>query len=100
MQKPLLIEEFGKIVWNEGDISGTRDPYFDKAYSATINSIKNGGPIRGVMWWEWEGDNNAHLGEYDIKTYHSTWEQQIVPRSQEIKDLTKALPKVEGCVPV
>eukprot|EP01023_Acetabularia_acetabulum_P065544 TRINITY_DN869_c0_g2_i1.p1 TRINITY_DN869_c0_g2~~TRINITY_DN869_c0_g2_i1.p1 ORF type:complete len:449 (-),score=72.10 TRINITY_DN869_c0_g2_i1:2142-3404(-) len=99
MNKPLLIEEFGKMAFSENEISSSRDPYFDLAYQTTISSIQNEGVIRGVMWWEWEGDNNANLEEYDVKTYHSTWNTQIKPKSAQIAELVDSLPPVEKCVP-
>jgi len=80
-------------------MSWVRDPYFYMAYQATIDSLKNDDVIRGIMWWEWEGNEQAWMGEYDVKTYQTTWYEQIVPKSQEIADFMYSKPTVAGCVP-
>eukprot|EP01024_Parvocaulis_polyphysoides_P047235 TRINITY_DN447_c0_g1_i1.p1 TRINITY_DN447_c0_g1~~TRINITY_DN447_c0_g1_i1.p1 ORF type:complete len:420 (-),score=78.55 TRINITY_DN447_c0_g1_i1:1613-2872(-) len=99
LNKPLVIEEFGKQAWNDAEMSWVRDPYFYMAYQATIDSLKNDDVIRGIMWWEWEGNEQAWMEEYDVKTYQTTWYEQIVPKSQEIADIMYSKPTVSGCVP-
>ena len=44
--KPVLLEEFGKT--NTPD----RDEYFKAAYDAVENSIRQGRPLRGALYWQ------------------------------------------------
>eukprot|EP01025_Chloroclados_australasicus_P033435 TRINITY_DN340_c1_g1_i1.p1 TRINITY_DN340_c1_g1~~TRINITY_DN340_c1_g1_i1.p1 ORF type:complete len:589 (-),score=56.24 TRINITY_DN340_c1_g1_i1:2155-3774(-) len=99
LNKPLLIEEFGKKADHDGNLPNDRDPFFSLAYYKTIESINADGAIQGVMWWEWENDESSPLKEYDVKTYHSTWNDQIVPNSGTITSLRDYKPLVPNCVP-
>lgn len=45
--KPVLLEEFGKT--NTPD----RDEYFQTAYDAVETNIREGGPLRGALYWQY-----------------------------------------------
>eukprot|EP01023_Acetabularia_acetabulum_P038335 TRINITY_DN366_c0_g1_i10.p1 TRINITY_DN366_c0_g1~~TRINITY_DN366_c0_g1_i10.p1 ORF type:complete len:573 (+),score=105.93 TRINITY_DN366_c0_g1_i10:115-1833(+) len=99
LNKPLLIEEFGKESFNEYNFANERDPFFAIAYQKTIDSVRNDDVIQGTMWWEWENDEAGSLKEYDIKTYHTTWTQQIQPKSYELAMVRDAKPLLPNCIP-
>eukprot|EP01024_Parvocaulis_polyphysoides_P028784 TRINITY_DN25998_c0_g2_i1.p1 TRINITY_DN25998_c0_g2~~TRINITY_DN25998_c0_g2_i1.p1 ORF type:complete len:566 (-),score=68.07 TRINITY_DN25998_c0_g2_i1:747-2444(-) len=99
LNKPLVIEEFGKVSFNEYNFNQERDPFFAIAYQQTIDSIYADDVIQGVMWWEWENDEYGPLKEYDIKTFHSTWNDQIVPLSDQIRQIRDSKPLMPNCIP-
>ncbi|KAK9826448.1 hypothetical protein WJX81_007622 [Elliptochloris bilobata] len=53
--KPLLVEEFGKVVTADTDAcdSSERSPYFEAVYGKVEASIRAGGAAKGAMFWEW-----------------------------------------------
>ncbi|EFN54948.1 hypothetical protein CHLNCDRAFT_13801, partial [Chlorella variabilis] len=52
--KPLILEEFGKGA-AEGDILSTRDPWFELVKNAVDSSLQSDGPLRGSLFWQWDG---------------------------------------------
>ena len=50
--KPLLIEEFGKNA-GASNASAIRDPWFNLVTGAVGDSLANGGPLRGALFWAW-----------------------------------------------
>eukprot|EP01025_Chloroclados_australasicus_P040674 TRINITY_DN425_c0_g1_i1.p1 TRINITY_DN425_c0_g1~~TRINITY_DN425_c0_g1_i1.p1 ORF type:complete len:535 (+),score=43.90 TRINITY_DN425_c0_g1_i1:134-1738(+) len=99
MNKPVIIEEFGKKVEIEDSITSSRDPFFSIAYQQTISSVQADDALQGVMWWEWEENEGKPLRVSDVKTYHTTWTDVIVPKSQTLSQLAEAKPVVSDCVP-
>ena len=59
MGKPLVIEEFGYS--RQGNVSGTdiptdsRDIFYGFIFSQVKESVENGGPIAGCIFWGWGG---------------------------------------------
>eukprot|EP01025_Chloroclados_australasicus_P060297 TRINITY_DN7725_c0_g1_i4.p1 TRINITY_DN7725_c0_g1~~TRINITY_DN7725_c0_g1_i4.p1 ORF type:complete len:577 (+),score=44.64 TRINITY_DN7725_c0_g1_i4:148-1878(+) len=99
LNKPLLIEEFGKKVDNDYNLQNDRDPYYALAYSKVISSLDADDVIQGVMWWEWENDESSPLEQYHVKTFHSTWTDQIAPNSATMLQRQYFKPLVPNCVP-
>eukprot|EP01026_Neomeris_dumetosa_P020248 TRINITY_DN1815_c0_g1_i1.p1 TRINITY_DN1815_c0_g1~~TRINITY_DN1815_c0_g1_i1.p1 ORF type:complete len:437 (+),score=53.99 TRINITY_DN1815_c0_g1_i1:269-1579(+) len=99
MNKPLVIEEFGKVTWSDYNMPHERDPYFHLAYQKLIDSISLNDVLQGVLWWEWESDEKDTVKRYDVKTFQSTWTQHIQPSSEAVKKLRDERSIVENCVP-
>lgn len=59
--KPLILEEFGKGA-AEGDILSTRDPWFELVKNAVDSSLQSDGPLRGSLFWQWDGDAGPRPG--------------------------------------
>mmetsp|Transcript_10777 Transcript_10777/g.32342 ORF Transcript_10777/g.32342 Transcript_10777/m.32342 type:complete len:600 (-) Transcript_10777:893-2692(-) len=78
--KPLLLEEFGKIVWEKDFVKGMiekkRNPVYDAMTQATLDSVMSGGILRGALFWRW--DIQVYLGvgpgEYGVRPDHSTFD--------------------------
>eukprot|EP01025_Chloroclados_australasicus_P029293 TRINITY_DN29229_c0_g1_i1.p1 TRINITY_DN29229_c0_g1~~TRINITY_DN29229_c0_g1_i1.p1 ORF type:complete len:591 (-),score=64.04 TRINITY_DN29229_c0_g1_i1:1726-3498(-) len=99
LNKPLVIEEFGKITWADDNMIWERDPYFALAYQKLYDSVYQGNALQGAMWWEWESDEKGAMKEYDVKTYQSTWTEHIEPQSKKLAELRDSLPVKSQCVP-
>ena len=58
--KPLVLEEFGKNS-GEGNISSVRDPWFALVQGSVDASLQGGGPLRGALFWQWDGDTGPRI---------------------------------------
>eukprot|EP01023_Acetabularia_acetabulum_P064445 TRINITY_DN833_c0_g1_i10.p1 TRINITY_DN833_c0_g1~~TRINITY_DN833_c0_g1_i10.p1 ORF type:complete len:599 (-),score=110.13 TRINITY_DN833_c0_g1_i10:2247-4043(-) len=99
MGKPLVLEEYGKKVWYDDHTSDIRDPYFYAAYDRILASMEGEDILQGGLWWEWQYDEKIHTEEYDVKTYQTTWQNVIQPKSYDIKQLVYSKPRVPNCIP-
>ena len=57
--KPLVVEEYGK---NAGASNATvvRDPWFSLVSGAVGDSLANGAPLRGALFWAWVSLHGMH----------------------------------------
>ncbi|KAL4452410.1 hypothetical protein ABPG75_008072 [Micractinium tetrahymenae] len=94
---PLVLEEFGKNA-AEQSIGSVRDPWFELVNAAVDSSLASGGPLRGSLFWQWDGDSGPRPGNgSDIRLQDSTFTQHIRPFAAK---LAATLPDtVPGCVP-
>ena len=58
--KPLVLEEFGKNS-GEGNITSVRDPWFGLVQGAVDASLQSGGPLRGALFWQWDGETGPRI---------------------------------------
>jgi hypothetical protein len=58
--KPLVLEEFGKNS-GEGNITSVRDPCFGLVQGAVDASLQSGGPLRGALFWQWDGETGPRI---------------------------------------
>lgn len=101
MGKPLVVEEFGKIVENnsEDERIRVRDPFFSSMYNLVEGELQSDSPLKGVAFWEFDPDTSSEPGEYGVQVTHTTWNDIIVPFSQYLDEELKKRPIVENCVP-
>ena len=53
MNKPFVLEEFGKIV-NDKDGTDLRDRYFRAAYEVAEDDVAaSDGTLQGTLFWHW-----------------------------------------------
>ncbi|GAB4814282.1 hypothetical protein N2152v2_001328 [Parachlorella kessleri] len=104
--KPLVVEEYGKNT-RESDITSVRDPWFRMVHDMVDESLATGGPLRGVLFWEWDaaaiGDRSGKAST--VRDYDTTIKNEIVPFSQRITETAAQLHKtgttsVPGCTPM
>ncbi|GMH41892.1 hypothetical protein BSKO_09802 [Bryopsis sp. KO-2023] len=101
MNKPFVVEEFGKIVVEDDDVdrASIRDPFMRAMYKQ-FNSIRGGGgPLKGVAFWEFDAANHTKPGVYGIRPTHSTWTDIIRPMSWWVRQEIDRLPVLKNCVP-
>eukprot|EP01025_Chloroclados_australasicus_P012264 TRINITY_DN1562_c0_g1_i2.p1 TRINITY_DN1562_c0_g1~~TRINITY_DN1562_c0_g1_i2.p1 ORF type:complete len:656 (-),score=54.72 TRINITY_DN1562_c0_g1_i2:524-2491(-) len=101
LQKPVVLEEFGKIVNVDTDTArkNTRDPVFEAAYQETINSFNQDRELKGVMWWEWDTNNGQKPVQYGVRYTDVTFEELVAPQSQAVNNFQEARPLVSNCIP-
>ncbi|XP_051196156.1 putative mannan endo-1,4-beta-mannosidase 9 [Lolium perenne] len=51
-QKPLIVSEFGWSARSNGYTVATRDDYFRMVYDSIYESVKEGGPCAGGLFWQ------------------------------------------------
>lgn len=102
IHKPLLLEEFGKIVWErdfvKGMIEKKRNPVYEAMTKATVDSVMSGGVLRGALFWRW--DVQVYLGvgpgEYGVRPSHSTFD--IIRKfAGQMRQAVVATPPREEC---
>lgn len=60
---PSRIAEFGKEIQSSSEIDSVRNPWYELVYSSASSSISSGGPLRGALFWLWDGTyTNAGTG--------------------------------------
>ena len=86
--KPLLLEEFGKAVGGEAaadQSESDRSKWFDQTYARVRESVENGEPLRGVLFWRWGAIGNGGLSEFDksasITTDSAAFQKSVKPFS-------------------
>ena len=86
--KPLLLEEFGKAVGGEAASDQTetdRSKWFNQTYSRVRESVENGEPLRGVLFWRLGAIGNGGLSEFDksasITTDSAAFQKSVKPFS-------------------
>lgn len=91
--KPLLLEEFGKAVGGEAASDQTetdRSKWFNQTYSRVRQSVENGEPLRGVLFWRWGAIGNGGLSEFDksasITTDSAAFQKSVKPFSEFAAD--------------
>ncbi|KAK9815623.1 hypothetical protein WJX72_006999 [[Myrmecia] bisecta] len=53
--KPLIVEEFGyQVAYSDAEITAKRDPVFRAILQAVQQSLAEGGPLRGDLFWRWD----------------------------------------------
>lgn len=52
MEKPVLLQEFGNKVLENGPTKADRDRYFKVMYSEIVEGMRTG-PLVGAMFWQW-----------------------------------------------
>ncbi|MEO7278250.1 MAG: mannanase [Sphingomicrobium sp.] len=61
--KPLVIEEFGMPrdggSFDPSSTTEFKDRFYRLIYSAVIDSLRKGGPLRGANFWGWGGEGRA-----------------------------------------
>jgi len=72
MTKPVVLEEFGKIV-EDSSTHSIRNQYFESAFEVAEANVKSGGPLRGTLFWHWY-DEGVGPGKYGVRTKHSTFD--------------------------
>ncbi|KAL4451865.1 hypothetical protein ABPG75_007527 [Micractinium tetrahymenae] len=94
---PLVLEEFGKNAY-EQDVASVRDPWFQMVDTSVQSSLQAGGPLRGALFWQWDGESGPRPGDgSDIRMSDSTFTQHIRPFA---KQLAAGPPeRVPGCTP-
>eukprot|EP01026_Neomeris_dumetosa_P037895 TRINITY_DN3080_c0_g1_i14.p1 TRINITY_DN3080_c0_g1~~TRINITY_DN3080_c0_g1_i14.p1 ORF type:complete len:758 (-),score=74.95 TRINITY_DN3080_c0_g1_i14:662-2935(-) len=102
LQKPLVIEEFGKATESMTDadeIANVRDPVYSTVYQHIEESFNENGYLRGGLFWTFNyGQPHEWSFGYGIRLGDSTWDYiQAHARLIAIKAL--AATPVEGCVP-
>lgn len=117
LNKPLLLEEFGKAVNNTatgngvqanpkpGDISYIRDRYFETVYQMVNSSLTaNSAPastLRGAMWWQWDMTYTPFVydgGNLEVSYTDTTFQDVIEPSSAFM--LSQAAATVAQCTKV
>ena len=82
--KPLVVEEFGKAVSDENQIASVRNPWYSLVYDAAARSIASGGPLRGAMFWLWDGtDTTVQTNPIIVSSGDDTMRSIILPFAQQ-----------------
>eukprot|EP01025_Chloroclados_australasicus_P066294 TRINITY_DN90_c2_g1_i2.p1 TRINITY_DN90_c2_g1~~TRINITY_DN90_c2_g1_i2.p1 ORF type:complete len:855 (-),score=84.66 TRINITY_DN90_c2_g1_i2:386-2809(-) len=102
LQKPVVIEEFGKGTESMEDaveIATVRNPVFAEVYQSIEDSITNDGYLRGGLFWTFNyGQPHEWSFGYGIRLGDSTWEYiQAHAQLMAMKTLTSK--PVIGCEP-
>ncbi|KAL4450094.1 hypothetical protein ABPG77_010763 [Micractinium sp. CCAP 211/92] len=94
---PLVLEEFGKNA-AEQSIGSIRDPWFEMVNNAVDSSLASGGPLRGSLFWQWDGDSGPRPGNgSDIRQQDTTFTQYIRPFADKLA--AEPASTVPGCTP-
>jgi hypothetical protein len=97
---PLLFEEFGKSLKDDGasaaDVSRLRDPVYAATYDAIEDAISAGEPLLGSMYWKWAFPT-LPTGPYGVATGDSTFDV-VKSHASRVRNLQNALPPRPGCV--
>lgn len=98
--KPLILEEFGKIVQPKGPPIEERDLFFEIVFDEVRTGIENG-PLKGALFWQWyddgqlappeEGGGSGRYGVYQDDEAFS----QVVEFAEYINTANKE--EVNGC---
>ncbi|KAK9792495.1 hypothetical protein WJX73_008718 [Symbiochloris irregularis] len=107
LQRPLLLEEFGKAVNSSVPQQNEfqRQAFYKLIYSLVESSIDDGGPLKGILFWRWDQVMNVDLGTTgspgtDADTLDSNapaFTGTIVPFTQRINGAKAQT--VSGCTP-
>jgi mannan endo-1,4-beta-mannosidase len=110
LQKPLIVEEFGKayggntLESGQGQTAQQQVDYYKLVYSIVEASIDQGGVIKGIAFWRWAAAQSPDttLAAFDnaatIATDSSTFTTVIGPVSQRVARLVSAPSgAVQGC---
>jgi len=113
LQKPLIVEEFGKAYGGPTPASGENQTaaqqlaYYKMVYSVVESSIDTAGVIKGVAFWRWAANTlpQSSLAAFDdyatIATNSDTFTQVILPFSQRIaQKVSQPAGTVSGCTKV
>ncbi|KAK9815119.1 hypothetical protein WJX73_008049 [Symbiochloris irregularis] len=90
INKPLVLEEFGKAVGGStGQSASQQLGYYQLAYAITEGSINSGDNLRGIAFWRWDNvDPQAVLTGFDqeatVTTSGDVFQQVIKPFSGRI----------------
>lgn len=107
LNKPLLLEEFGRNVEVSGDYTGNyreegsetkeRTPYYKHIYGLVEDSIQKGLPLRGAMFWRLNVQkSDFKMSPEDVYYNDETLKQAVLPFTTR---LATAAPLVENCTP-
>jgi hypothetical protein len=103
--KPLLFEEFGKALKEEGDgaIGSKRDPVFQAAYRAIEEAIEASEPLLGSLYWQWYFDGAKYPNggaivkePYGVSAQDSTT-TVIRDHARRLNRLMNQVPPRPGC---
>jgi mannan endo-1,4-beta-mannosidase len=68
LNKPLVIEEFGMPreggSFDPGTPTAHKDRFYQLIYSAVLDSLRSGGPLRGANFWAWGGEGRAQHSDH------------------------------------
>ncbi|KAI7844213.1 hypothetical protein COHA_002347 [Chlorella ohadii] len=92
--KPLVLEEFGKVA-GDGNITSLRDPWFVLVNNAVDASLASGGPLRGSLFWQWDGETGTR-GDSAVRSGDTTF--GIIQQFSHKMAATAPMP-VPGCTP-
>ncbi|KAK9825831.1 hypothetical protein WJX81_000642 [Elliptochloris bilobata] len=98
LNKPLILEEFGKELGTPvvlSNITERRDPYFREIYNELLSSLRSNGILRGTLFWEWALDTLEQRDGLTVLANDTTFTDIIVPALREAK--AYASPAVPGC---
>ncbi|DBA74432.1 TPA: hypothetical protein ACH3X1_011186 [Trebouxia sp. C0004] len=121
LNKPLVIEEFGKqlpVPADAATIASVRDPIFADIYAAlqNVDIIKGTGFCApqpsccfppscfaahhaGVAYWEYDYLNGATDSDNLVRMSDSTWSNILQPAAAAVVQKAAELPMVNGCIP-
>ncbi|PRW57442.1 Transmembrane 9 superfamily member 4 isoform B [Chlorella sorokiniana] len=92
--KPLVLEEFGKVA-GDGNITSVRDPWFQLVNDAVDASLTSGGPLRGALFWQWDGEVGTR-GDSAVRSGDTTFG---IIQAFSHKMAATAPTAVPGCLP-
>jgi mannan endo-1,4-beta-mannosidase len=69
--KPLVIEEFGMPreggSFDPSAATTHKDRFYQLIYSAVLDSLRTGGPLRGANFWAWDGEGRAQHADHHFE---------------------------------
>eukprot|EP01025_Chloroclados_australasicus_P034335 TRINITY_DN3510_c0_g1_i7.p1 TRINITY_DN3510_c0_g1~~TRINITY_DN3510_c0_g1_i7.p1 ORF type:complete len:557 (-),score=63.76 TRINITY_DN3510_c0_g1_i7:87-1757(-) len=102
LNKPLLLEEFGKATNSKDDaveIASVRDPIYREVFAKVSDSLDNGGTLRGALFWTLNyGQPHDKFFGYGIGLGDTTWDI-VTQFAQEMNSRRGSAEVIEGCVP-
>lgn len=71
LRKPLVVEEFGMPrdggSFDPGAATTYKDRFYQLIYSAVLDSLRSGGPLRGSNFWAWGGEGRAMHADHHFE---------------------------------
>ncbi|KAK9802579.1 hypothetical protein WJX73_007058 [Symbiochloris irregularis] len=104
--KPLILEEFGKNVTLgngssnalEASIQSQRAPVFQMIYGLLSSSLSSGGPLRGVMFWQWGmSPDNSDSNNIEVAAHDVDYVSIVVPAATSALTMSKQQSPIAGC---
>lgn len=75
-----------------------RDPWFDLVHGAVDASLQSRGPLRGALFWQWDGESGPRPDAgSNIRDSDSTFTHKIAPFAHKLAEQPPT--RVPGCTP-
>ncbi|CAL5228479.1 g11621 [Coccomyxa viridis] len=105
LQKPVVLEEFGKGVGGElakGETAAQRLGWYKEVYNLVEQQLQSKSPLKGILFWRWDGvtaavqDSAVGDNALNVATSSDVFQQVIKPFSSRIAQYGQT---VAGCTP-